>query len=325
MEEKKKLPRKAIIQLSVSLVILGGALLTRWFYPEETRSFIRRYISGGLDYTAVLSDVGGSLRAFVLGVPRPDEAVDSIDNGQLTMDNQDVGDDDSGFPQIIVTLDPDAPLSDGSSVGDDDFGVPDMDPGEVQETNESLTTGERGVVLSGMGGFDAPITWANADYFPSFYDGEDDTLPIPFGTVKPDKVDFTFYELPFTTVQPADGTFTSGFGYRIHPIYGDWRFHYGIDIANDTGSDIQAFADGTVAATGVSGSYGNYIILEHADGYVTLYAHCNSVMGKEKQAVKAGDVIATMGSTGVSTGPHLHFELRRGESFLNPSLYVEIE
>ncbi len=317
--------------MSVSLVILGGALLTRWFYPEETRAFIRRYISGGLDYTAVLSDVGGSLRAFVLGVPHPDEAVDSIDNGQLTMDNQDVGDGDSGFPQVIVTPDPDAPLSDGSSVGDDDFGVPDRDaitdPGDPQETepDESLITDGRGVVLSGLGGFDAPVTWANAAYFPNFSDGEDNTMPIPFGTVKPDKVDFSFYELPFETAHPADGRFTSGFGYRIHPIYNDWRFHYGIDIANGTGSEIRAFAPGTVAATGVSDSYGNYIILEHSDGYVTLYAHCETVTGKAKQSVSAGDMIATMGSTGVSTGPHLHFELRRGESFLNPSLYVEIE
>lgn len=292
MEEKKKPPVKAIIQLSVSLAILGGALLTRWFYPEETRAFIRRYISGGLDYTAVLSEMGESLRAFVLGVPHPDEAVD----------NPDV--DDLGAPPPDEAVDnPDV----------DDLGAP---PENSQDG---------GVTLSNLGGFDAPITWVNADFLPSFTGEEDNTAPIPFGTVKPDKVDFTFYQLPFAAARPANGTFTSGFGYRIHPIYKDWRFHYGFDIANETGSDICAFADGTVAATGVSGSYGNYVILEHADGYVTLYAHCDSVSVSEGQKVSAGGVIARMGSTGVSTGPHLHFELRRGEFFLNPSLYIDIE
>ncbi|MDR1692310.1 MAG: M23 family metallopeptidase [Oscillospiraceae bacterium] len=301
MEEKKFPPRKVVLQLAVSLLILGGALVTRWFYPEETRAFIRRYISGGLDYTAVLSDMGESLRTFVMGVPYPDETVNS---GQMTDNGPDTEHGGPGIPPEEIIPEP----------------SPSVTPDDGQ-----LPAGVGGVRVNGLGGLEMPVRLVNAAYFPAFEDGGDDTLPIPFGTVAPDKADFSLHELPFTVSQPANGAFSSGFGYRIHPIYGDWRFHFGYDIAGYTGADIRAFADGTVAAVGVSGSYGNYIILQHADGYVTLYAHCDSVSANEGRAVSAGDTIAKMGSTGVSTGPHLHFELRREESFLDPAPYLTTE
>jgi murein DD-endopeptidase MepM/ murein hydrolase activator NlpD len=137
-------------------------------------------------------------------------------------------------------------------------------------------------------------------------------------------VDYTVYELPFETALPAAGRLSSSFGYRIHPIYGDWRFHYGVDIANSAGTPIVAFADGTVTAAGTSNGYGNYVILEHDGGFFTLYAHCRTVNVKAGQTVKRGQKIAAIGSTGVTTGPHLHFELRYGDAFLDPAGYLDV-
>ena len=105
---------------------------------------------------------------------------------------------------------------------------------------------------------------------------------------------------------------------------GEERFHYGIDIAADTGTAIGCFADGTVTAVGDSSSYGKYLIVEHAGGFSTLYAHCSRIIAASGQAVKEGETIAEVGQTGVATGPHLHLELHQGERYLNPIYYVAL-
>ena len=117
-----------------------------------------------------------------------------------------------------------------------------------------------------------------------------------------------------TTVRPyppiEQGRVTSLFGYRVHPISGDENIHTGLDIAADFGTPIHAAFFGTVAETGKGKEYGNYIIMEHAGGLRTLYAHCAEVLAEEGMVMRAGDVIALVGSTGASTGPHVHIEMR---------------
>ena len=130
--------------------------------------------------------------------------------------------------------------------------------------------------------------------------------------------------LGFDYATPAQGTLTSPFGYREHPIQGEELFHYGLDIANVEGTDICAFADGTVKATGESSSFGKYLMLSHENGYTTLYAHCSQVVASAGQQVAMGEKIAEMGSTGNVTGTHLHFELMDGSTYLNPIYYVEV-
>ena len=117
-----------------------------------------------------------------------------------------------------------------------------------------------------------------------------------------------------TTVRPyppvEDGRVTSVFGYRAHPITGEESIHTGLDIAADLGTPIHAAFYGTVAETGTGKDYGNYIVMEHAGGLRTLYAHCSEVLAEEGMVMRAGDVIALVGSTGASTGPHVHVEMR---------------
>lgn len=139
----------------------------------------------------------------------------------------------------------------------------------------------------------------------------------------PDNASLEQRNLGFPHVTPVVGTFSSGFGWREHPIQGGNKFHYGLDLAADTGTDILAFADGEVCATGESSALGQYILLQHRDGYRTLYAHCSRVT-VQRGTVAAGEKIAEVGDSGMATGPHLHFALQDGELYLNPIYYVEL-
>ena len=138
----------------------------------------------------------------------------------------------------------------------------------------------------------------------------------------PKEEDITAYVLDFETCKPVDGIKTSDFGQRVHPVSGEESFHYGLDIAADEGTKILSFADGVVRESGTNSSYGNYIIVDHADGISTLYAHCSKVTAKQGDKVKAGDKIAEVGATGIATGNHLHFEVWRDGKILDPSHYV---
>ena len=117
---------------------------------------------------------------------------------------------------------------------------------------------------------------------------------------------------------------TSNYGWRIHPITGEKDLHRGIDIGLPAGTEIQSVQDGTVTFAGYSGDYGNVVIIENDKGITTKYAHCDSILVSEGQKVKTGDIIATVGNTGSSTGPHLHFEILKDGQYLNPAYFTNI-
>ena len=138
----------------------------------------------------------------------------------------------------------------------------------------------------------------------------------------PENVCLTQQVLGFAYITPVKGTITSAFGYRTHPIQGEELFHYGLDIAADSGTVIYAFASGTVTAVGDSSEMGKYVVIAHDNEYSTLYAHCSRVTASSGQQVAMGDPIAEVGETGAATGPHLHFELHNDDVYLNPIYYV---
>lgn len=117
---------------------------------------------------------------------------------------------------------------------------------------------------------------------------------------------------------PVQGRITSEFGLRNDPINGRQRHHHGVDIAAPTGTPIGAAAAGTVVFAGRRGGYGNTIIIEQADGKQTLYGHADQLFAKVGDQITTGQTIATVGSTGRSTGPHLHFEVRENGQPVNP-------
>jgi murein DD-endopeptidase MepM/ murein hydrolase activator NlpD len=124
------------------------------------------------------------------------------------------------------------------------------------------------------------------------------------------------------SIRPADGWITSGFGYRESPFSGKRELHKGLDIANRKGTPIQATADGVVVFAGRRGSLGNLIVIDHGHGLKTRYAHISKALKQSGEYVKRGDIIAQMGSTGRSTGPHLHYEVYLNGVPVNPAKYI---
>ncbi|MEH1970659.1 murein hydrolase activator EnvC family protein [Nostoc sp.] len=121
---------------------------------------------------------------------------------------------------------------------------------------------------------------------------------------------------------PSDASTSSPFGWRIHPILGYRRFHAGLDFAASYGSKIRAADSGRVIFAGWYGGYGRAVIIDHGNGMTTLYGHTSELYVSEGQAVERGQAIAAVGSTGFSTGPHLHFEVRRNGTPVDPANYL---
>ena len=122
---------------------------------------------------------------------------------------------------------------------------------------------------------------------------------------------------------PASGKISSAFGMREHPRFGGRKMHTGIDITMPKGTPLRATADGVVSFSARSGGNGNIVVIEHGHGLTTVYAHTSKNSVKPGQAVKRGDVIAYSGSTGISTGPHLHYEVWRNGESINPAPFLE--
>ncbi len=122
--------------------------------------------------------------------------------------------------------------------------------------------------------------------------------------------------------RPVPGVVTSPFGDRVHPIFGTVRAHKGIDFDGDSGDAVVAGADGVVLAAGMRNGYGNTVVISHGNGFTTLYAHLSDVAVSAGESVSGGDKIGSVGSTGWSTGPHLHLELRVAGVAVDPGPYL---
>jgi len=122
--------------------------------------------------------------------------------------------------------------------------------------------------------------------------------------------------------RPTGGPITSGFGSRFHPILKRRRLHAGIDFGGGYGAPVYAAAEGTVISASTLGGYGNTIIIDHGSGMSTVYAHLSKIHVRSGSRVRRGQKIGAIGSTGLSTGPHLHFEIRRNGKAINPASYL---
>jgi murein DD-endopeptidase MepM/ murein hydrolase activator NlpD len=124
------------------------------------------------------------------------------------------------------------------------------------------------------------------------------------------------------SIRPTNGWISSSFGNRRSPFTGRREFHSGLDIANRSGTPIVATADGVIRFVGKKGLLGTLVVIDHGHGMLTRYGHLAEGLVKNGEKVKRGDVIAKMGNTGRSTGPHLHYEIRLNGVPINPSNYI---
>lgn len=124
---------------------------------------------------------------------------------------------------------------------------------------------------------------------------------------------------------PVHGEITSEYGNRTNPVSGEYLMHSGVDIAASQGTEIRAAYSGIVSEVGSNSVGGNYISLVHKDGSETLYCHCSKIIAEKGDVIRAGETIALVGSTGRSTGPHLHFEITVDGKTENPLLYLPNE
>jgi murein DD-endopeptidase MepM/ murein hydrolase activator NlpD len=123
-------------------------------------------------------------------------------------------------------------------------------------------------------------------------------------------------------VLPAKGQITSGFGYRLHPILGANAMHEGLDISNSRWTPIFATADGIVTTSGPNSTFGNLVVMDHGNGYITKFGHLTKIMVEKGQLVKRYGLIGYMGDTGRATGIHLHYEVHRDGIPQNPEKYI---
>ena len=135
---------------------------------------------------------------------------------------------------------------------------------------------------------------------------------------------FSPYHISSEICVPVSGTISSPFGYRINPVTGSFSFHSGIDISADEGEAIKAAYYGKVSRVSYDDISGKYVELTHSDGLITRYLHCSQIIAEEGMVVRQGETIARVGSTGRSTGPHLHFVIEIDGEKVNPAYALPI-
>lgn len=145
------------------------------------------------------------------------------------------------------------------------------------------------------------------------------------GVALPRNVSLAYYELGLSeTAIPVQGSVTSGFGYRESPISGKDEFHLALDIGAEEGTEIGAFAAGTVEYIGTSDEFGNYLKIRHENDVSSFYAHCSKLLVHKGDQVACGQTVALVGQTGNATGPHLHLTIEKNDIRLDPAYYVDL-
>lgn len=154
------------------------------------------------------------------------------------------------------------------------------------------------------------------------YNNKLDTIDAQMAILAMVNGDSEFIGGEFLWPAPGNTIITSPFGMRFHPILHYYRNHNGIDIGTPTGAPIIAANSGTVITASYVGTYGNVVMIDHGGGVISAYAHGSEILAQVGQVVERGEIIMKAGSTGLSTGPHLHFEIKINGTFVNPLPYV---
>ena len=237
------------------------------------------------------------------------------------------------------------------------FGIQPVEDGEAGAGSPSQTAREQAFLNAGVSPADLAAHYLRLEDVPEDWlsAGEEvsqDTQPEPQAEVQPETAaaqpeetvpavgtvllsanydgpalpnNYTMDQLSLgalETVNPILGHLNSTYGYRDHPVDGEYKFHNGVDIGGQQGDPIGAFAAGTVEYIGENDDHGLYLQIDHGNGVKSFYAHCSKLLVSQGQAVAVGETVALVGSTGMSTGPHLHFEIKCAGVHVDPAYYL---
>ena len=312
--QKKTTERVRLFQLLICLALFLAVFIRKGVFPTkiiQVRDDILSMISSDTDFRAAFSQLGESLTAegtifeklgdFCVEVfgsePTPSESLTS-----------------NPAPQVASLLKTESQFlsinSDPQALSDHFFEQTSTEPPLKLQLNQDLETKPATVPEE----VPAVVAAAGTVLLKSDYSGP--SLPEHYTMDQ-----LSLGDLETTT--PVLGHINSIYGYRDHPINGEYQFHGGVDIGGQTGEAIHAFAAGTVEYIGQDASYGLYLQLNHGNGVKTFYAHCKSICVKKGQRVALGEKIGTVGSSGAATGPHLHLELKFNQTHLNPVYYIQ--
>lgn len=285
------------VAAGILLVVAVAALLLPTGFSKDAKTLLQSSLGAQSD----LSQVNATLENF-------------ISNNQLLSR---IFDEDQGI-MVFGTKD-DVPAEEEDE-DKDKKGDENKDANAEFKLNRQLNTDDFTQTML----LDKAAAVGAAAAIPVAIGGQEDPDPPeePVGDTPPADASYEAPALPVSLQAPLQGAVSSVFGYREHPVSGNISFHYGVDLEVNVGTVIAASASGTVCKTGVCPTYGNYVYLDHGNGLVTFYGHCDEVLVGLGDSVTAGQKIALSGNTGVSTGPHLHYGIRLNDVFLNPLHYI---
>ncbi len=289
--------RGLIVALVVCFVVIAVTLPRSLAYTEvfEENLAIKAKISDVDDQLSALDRMLLRLRVYdaeVRSLSQPDG-----DHGGIP---------DEAFSGADVAMDPDVDLDPGTGVSGNSVVFDEDGDGDVMDGTLRPAAEWADSVSSRLHTIVSRLETAEPD----------------LTTVVGELESLRALELALPSAWPAAGTFTSGFGWRRSPFTRRWKFHSGIDVANDRGTPIHAPSDGQVVKAEYNSGYGRMVEIDHGFGIHTIYAHCQALRVREGDYVERGDLLGTVGTTGQSTGPHLHFEVRLEGHAVDPMDYL---
>lgn len=299
---------KTAVRLMVCIAILGAAMLCKAFFPggiQAAKAVLLPMMERELDYHAAITAIGETvagedkitsvlgdlyIRAFG-GIQGPEEDIEVSD--------------------LI-----EAPTETPKDSEDRNVTDPWQAGGDLQAVSSPLLWDAKEEETEGEG--EPEMAEEEHPAVAAFLEQQsaytDYALPVSVTYERPN------IEVEYTA--PVSGPVSSTFGYRDHPLQEGVKFHYGTDVAVDTGTEIGAFAAGTVTEAAESDSWGLYMVIDHGGGVQTRYAHCSALYAESGDWVERGQRIVDAGATGNVTGAHLHFELQADGHYVNPQYYV---
>jgi murein DD-endopeptidase MepM/ murein hydrolase activator NlpD len=285
-------------QIGACVFVLAAALVLKQFggdYYVTAKSYVKEALQNSItseEVTAVLHSIGEQL---------PD-AAEVFSSGVTTPKSSSSGSSSSQSSQSKAVSNAAGGSSSSASSSTSSSNVKSSSiPTDSVSTLKTLS-------FSSAGGEDLPAVDSSVS-------ANNSQLPPSTASLAP-------FRVTIKPVMPVNGRLTSAYGYRVNPITGKYTFHTGMDIAAAGGTPIVAAYAGKAEQVGKSEAYGNFVLLDNGGGIKTFYGHCQTVVVKQGETVKAGETIAKVGSTGESTGNHLHFEIRVNSKFENPQWVI---